>query len=214
MIHPDTELREVDAEVGLGVFATRPIPRGTITWVLDELDQRITPERMARLGRLYRPLVDRYAYLNGHGERILCWDIGRFMNHSCEANTISTGWDFDLAIRDIAPGEQITNDYALLNLEESFACACGSARCRRRVTSTPADWEALTPGFDEDVRAACGDAAPLPQPLWPWVRDKRAVRRAFLNPRLALSVGEHRFDPGLDPGREAPVASRHHLSRA
>lgn len=199
MIHPDTELRRVDARVGLGVFATRRIPRGTITWALDALDQRIDSQRLAALGRLYRPLVERYAYTNGHGERILCWDIGRFMNHSCEANTISTGWDFDLAIRDIEPGEQVTNDYTLLNLEESFPCACGSRRCRRVVSSTLADWEALTPRLDEDVRAACGAAASVEQPLWPWVREKRSVRRAFLDPRRALSVATHRFDPEKAP---------------
>lgn len=196
MIHPDTELRHVDHEIGLGVYATRLIPRGTITWVLDALDQRIAPERLASLGRLYRPLIDRYAYLNGHGERILCWDIGRFMNHSCDANTISTGWDFDLAIRDIQAGEQITNDYTLLNLEDSFPCACGAPGCRGTVSSRPCDWDALTPLLDERVREACSDAARVEQRLWPWVQQKRAVRRAFLNPRLALSVAEHRFDTG------------------
>lgn len=64
-------------------------------------------------------------------------------------------WDFDLAIGDIEPGEQLTNDYTLLNLEESFDCACGSSRCRGKVTSTLADWDALAPGFDEGVQWAC-----------------------------------------------------------
>lgn len=193
MIHPDTELRLADPVIGLGVFATRKIPCGTITWVLDALDQRIPPARLESLGRLYRPLIDRYAYLNGHGERVLCWDIGRFMNHSCDANTISTGWDFDLAIRDIEPGEQMTNDYTLLNLEEAFECACGSPRCRGTVESTRADWEALTPGFDEGVRAACVQARGLEQPLWAWVKNKTAIRRAFWNRQLVPSVAEHRF---------------------
>jgi hypothetical protein len=194
VIHPDSELRQVDPEIGLGVHATRLIPRGTITWVLDALDQRIAPERLESLGRLYRPLIDRYAYLNGRGERILCWDIGRFMNHACDANTISTGWDFDLAVRDIRAGEQITNDYALLNLEHAFRCACGADACRGTITSTPTDWDALTPQLDEHVRVACGDAARVAQPLWPWIQQKRAVRRAFIDPRRVRSVAEHRFD--------------------
>ena len=194
MIHPDTELRRVDPEIGLGVFATRPLPRGTITWALDDLDLRISATRLQKLGERYRPLIDRYAYLNGHGERILCWDIGRFMNHSCDANSISTGWDFDLAVRDIEAGEQITNDYALLNLEYSFECACDSARCRGVVSSTGPDWEALTPGLDGQVRTACRDAGRIEQPLWPWVRAKVSARRAFRDPSLALSVSKHRFD--------------------
>jgi hypothetical protein len=207
LIHPDTELRQADPVIGLGVFATRTIPCGTITWVLDALDQRIPPTRLESLGRLYRPLIDRYAYLNGHGERVLCWDIGRFMNHSCEANTISTGWDFDLAIRDIEPGEQITNDYTLLNLEESFDCACGSPCCRGKVTSTREDWDALAPRLDEGVRAACLKARGLEQPLWAWVKNKTAIRRAFRDPRLVPSVVDHRF-----VGDESMIESKRALA--
>jgi hypothetical protein len=36
VIHPATERRFLDSEPGYGVFATRPIPRGTIVWVLCE----------------------------------------------------------------------------------------------------------------------------------------------------------------------------------
>ena len=194
MIHPDTELREVDPVVGLGVFATRHLPKGTITWALDDLDQRIPETRLAALGRIYRPVIHRYAYVNGHGDRILCWDIGRFVNHSCNANSISTGWDFDLAVRDIEAGEQITNDYALLNLEAPFECACGEEGCRGLVSSTPAVWAALAPELDEKVRDVCRDAARVEQALWPWVRNKANARRAFRNPRLALSVTAHRYD--------------------
>ena len=39
MVHPDTELRFVSPAIGWGVFATRDIPTGTITWALDVLDQ-------------------------------------------------------------------------------------------------------------------------------------------------------------------------------
>lgn len=194
MIHPDTELRDAGPQVGLGVFATRRLPRGTILWALDALDQRIPAERLSQLGRLHRPLIDRYAYLNGHGDRILCWDFGRYMNHSCDANSISTGWDFDLAIRDIEAGEQITNDYALLNLDYAFACACGSPRCRGTVASTPGDWDALTPELDVKVRAACADAGRVDQVLWPLVHSKAEVRRAFRDPRKTPSVATHRFD--------------------
>lgn len=194
LIHPDTALRDAGPEVGLGVFATRPLPRGTITWALDALDQRITTQKLWGLGALYRPVIDRYAYLNGHGDRILCWDIGRFMNHSCDANSISTGWDFDIAIRDIEAGEQITNDYTLLNLDSTFDCACGSPCCRGRVSSTPEDWEALTPSLDVKVKAACGDALKVEQKLWPWVVHKASVEIAFRDPLQTPSVSEHRFD--------------------
>jgi hypothetical protein len=209
VIHPDTELRRVDERVGLGVFATRRLPRGTITWALDDLDQRIGADRLARLGPHYRVLVDRYAYLNGHGERILCWDIGRFMNHSCRANSISTGWDFDLAIRDIEAGEEITNDYALLNLDHSFECGCGAPECRGTVCSTGEEWDLLTPRLDAEVREACVEAGRVEQTLWPFVRGKAAVRKAFREPTRALSVAAHRFDAiPVESGRRAAAGRR------
>ena len=43
MIHPDTELRFINREIGFGVVATRLIRRGTIIWVRDELDQVLPP---------------------------------------------------------------------------------------------------------------------------------------------------------------------------
>ncbi len=208
MIHPDTELRDAGHDIGLGVFATKKLPRGTITWALDALDQRIPTQKLWSLGALYRPVIDRYAYLNGHGDRILCWDIGRFMNHSCGANSISTGWDFDIAIRDIEAGEQITNDYTLLNLDSSFECACGVPYCRGVVTSSPEDWDAITPTLDVRVRAACADAGKIDQPLWPWVENKEAVQAAFGDPTRTPSVADHRFD-ALRPRSEVLAASGH-----
>jgi hypothetical protein len=48
MIHPDTELRYVNDIIGYGVFATRLIPRGTITWVQDELYQVFPLQKLAQ----------------------------------------------------------------------------------------------------------------------------------------------------------------------
>ena len=39
VLHPSSELRYINPSIGYGVFATRFIPKGTITWVFDELDQ-------------------------------------------------------------------------------------------------------------------------------------------------------------------------------
>ena len=38
MIHPHTEPRHTGTDVGLGVFATALIPRGTIVYVMDSLE--------------------------------------------------------------------------------------------------------------------------------------------------------------------------------
>src|SRR5882762_139189 len=116
MIHPHTELRFAGPHIGWGVFATRPIPRGTITWALDALDQRFTDAQIAALPTAARQQLDIYSFINSHGLHVLCWDHARFVNHSCAANCLSVGYDFELAIRDIAAGEELTDDYGTFNL--------------------------------------------------------------------------------------------------
>jgi hypothetical protein len=207
MIHPNSELRHVNDKIGVGVFATRDIPRGTIVWVMDELDQRISPARVQDLGPRYEALLERYAYLGPAGERILCWDLARYVNHSCDANAVSTGWDFDVAVRDIAAGEEISNDYGALNLERSFACHCGAGACRRVVR--PDDFERLADAWDTRVREAYPDLLRVVQPLWKWVPQKRRVSAAARDLRRLPSVRQHRFAAVPIPraGRLARIAT-------
>jgi hypothetical protein len=191
MIHPDTRLDHASDTIGLGVFATCPIPRGTILWALDDLDQRLTPVRVRRLGERYRALLDRYAFFNAEGEQVVCWDIARFVNHHCEANAISTGWHFDIAVRDIAAGDEICNDYGALNLEESFTCHCGSPACRRDIQ--PVDFDRYSDAWDVLVRDAFPHVTRVPQPLWDFVSPKRLVVAAARDPRRAPSIRRHRL---------------------
>lgn len=136
MIHPDTRVAHVGVEVGVGVVATRYIPRGTITWVRDALDRRLEGPWVAALPKAYAPLIDRYTFADGKGGHILCWDHARLMNHACEATCLGTDFGFEVAAREIAPGEQLTCDYATLHLrpDEALDCRCGSAACRGRIT--------------------------------------------------------------------------------
>jgi hypothetical protein len=190
MIHPDTRLGHASDAIGLGVFATKPIPRGTILWALDDLDQRLSPVRVRRLGPRYEALLDRYAFFNAEGEQVVCWDIARFVNHNCEANAISTGWHFDIAVRDIAAGEEICNDYGALNLEESFTCHCDSAVCRGTIH--PEDFDRHADRWDVLVRAAFPQVTHVAQPLWDFVSPKRLVVAAARDPRRAPSIRRHR----------------------
>jgi hypothetical protein len=197
MIHPDTRLGHRSDEIGLGVFATRPIPKGTVLWALDDLDQRLSPVRVRRLGPRYHALLDRYAFVNAESERVLCSDIARFVNHSCEANAISTGWHFDVAVRDVAAGEEICNDYGALNLDESFTCHCGSRICRGTIH--PEDFDRLWEGWDAQVRAAFPFVTKVPQPLWDLVSPKRQIVASARDPRRAPSIRSHRVRTPLQP---------------
>jgi uncharacterized protein len=63
--------------------------------------------------------------------------VGYYINHSCEPNVLN-----NVAWRDIAPGEEVTCDYASAEADPNWVlepCLCGSALCRGRVTGN--DWK-------------------------------------------------------------------------
>lgn len=65
---------------------------------------------------------------------------GRHGNHSCDPNLRMEGAFRVVAVRDIAPGEELTIDYALHTTDPAWqmACQCGAARCRRTIRGD--DW--------------------------------------------------------------------------
>lgn len=197
MIHPQTELRRVDDVIGLGVFATAFIPKGTIVWALDALDQRLDGARAASLDPGYAPILDRYAFTNARGEHVLCWDLARFVNHSCAATCLSPGFDFEIAVRDIQAGEELTDDYGSLNLTEDFPCRCGSPACRGTVR--PDDMSRLALTWDRRLRAAFRSLLSVPQPLWWLVAAKDEVEAAVREPRRIPSIRRHAFDAAAAP---------------
>lgn len=168
MIHPDVELRFIDAEIGFGVFATRFIPQGTIVWVLDDLDQILTPQRIAALDPDRRAVVDRYAYRDPSGNFVLCWDLGRYVNHSFCATCVGTAYDLELAARDIHPGEQVTDDYGTLNLEVPFAARAEAGS--DRTTVLPSDLVTYAADYDRIALRALRFYERVRQPLAHLVR--------------------------------------------
>jgi hypothetical protein len=177
MIHPATELRHVNDIIGYGVFATAFIPAGTITWVRDALDQILTSEQAAKLPAPYHPILDKYTFADASGRLVLCWDHARFINHSCEATCLSPGFEFEIAIRDLQPGEELTDDYGTLNLHEEFACACNSPRCRQIIR--PDDMERLAGAWDALLEPPFRRLRKLPQPLWPFLKVHEAVEQVL-----------------------------------
>ncbi len=150
---------------------------GTVTWAGDPLDQIIPSASLTRLPEMLSAQVHRYSYLNGRGDRILCWDHGRFVNHSCAATCLSPGFDFEIAVRDIQADEEITDDYGTLNLEEPFDCLCGSSHCRHRVM--PDDPVRHAPQWDAQIARAFPAVAKVAQPLWDLVVEKTAVEQVL-----------------------------------
>ena len=177
MLHPHTELRFIDPTMGYGIFATRFIQKGTITWVRDDLDQTFSPEHFARFSPRERAALDRYSFVDKRGDYVLCWDHARFMNHACEATCLSPGYGFEIAVRDVEAGEELTDDYGTLNIDVAFACRCGSSRCRREIR--PDDLLAHGDRWDALIARSFSQLPLVEQPLWDLVREKDDLARAL-----------------------------------
>ncbi|MCA1751047.1 MAG: SET domain-containing protein [Cryomorphaceae bacterium] len=162
MIHPDTELQFINEDIGYGVVAKSFIPKGTVTWVLDKFDRTFDPKTVEKFDPVYRNIVDTYCYRNNLGQYVLCWDHPRFVNHSFRSNCLTTAYDFEIAVRDIAPGEQLTDDYGYLNIDVPFKPVDEGTR---RKTVYPDDLLRYHRRWDLLLKNALERAPDLPQPL-------------------------------------------------
>jgi SET domain-containing protein len=118
-----------------GCYTTAPIRKGAR--VVEYTGPRI---QKAEADRLYEdsPIT----YLFGIGSRSTVIDghgAAMFLNHSCDPNCETdevNGRVWILAIRDIAPGEELTYDYCLYDGDEDeAACNCGTPACRKTMYS-------------------------------------------------------------------------------
>ncbi|MFV8225564.1 SET domain-containing protein [Christiangramia aquimixticola] len=120
MMHPHTRLEWINDKKGFGVIATQMIPKGTITWVQDQLDIVFLQKDADELNPITREAFEKYSFRNSAGEYILCWDLAKYVNHSFKSNCLSTAYNFEIAVRDIQIGEELTDDYGYLNISEEF----------------------------------------------------------------------------------------------
>jgi uncharacterized protein len=134
---------------GYGVFALRAIAKGAR--IVEYLGERISH---AEADRRYEDheAGDNHTFLFSV-DRGLVIDAGvdgneaRFINHSCQPNcesVIEHRRVFIEAIREIAPGEELSYDYQIgrergdpPNVDEIYACRCGSRQCRGTMLWPP-----------------------------------------------------------------------------
>ncbi|MGD9950579.1 MAG: SET domain-containing protein [Desulfobulbus sp.] len=172
MIHPHTEVRFINESKGKGLVATTPIPLGTITWVRDALDREITPAELAGYEEKYQDILLTYSFRNQQGNYIFCWDNGRFLNHSFHPNCCLTAYGLELAIRDIAPGEELTNDYGYFNIIEPFEPFGAAAEEGKRNVVRPDDLNHYAQIWDQQLIQAFPHLTAVAQPLRPFVDDR------------------------------------------
>jgi SET domain-containing protein len=122
------------ARCGLGIFAAKSFAAGEIVIIDEDGDYygQIFSYRELRahgygLENTVQVGLDAFKLPNGN--------IDDFTNHSCDPNTgirLTEKGMIVLAVRAIAPNEELTYDYSthLNNPYESFRCRCGALCCR------------------------------------------------------------------------------------
>ncbi len=169
MIHPHTELRLVNDIVGYGVFATELIPEGSITYIRDSLELEITAAAFAQYAPLLQEKIERFSFIDQNGTRVVSWDLAKYVNHCCQCNTMSTGYGFEIAIRDIQPNEQITDEYGIFNMTEKMSLRCEKPGCRGSVSAE--DFDQYYPQWDEKIKKSLSQFKKVEQPLMPLMDD-------------------------------------------
>lgn len=98
---------------GIGLFTKEAIPRGTLVWRFTEgVDLELTQEQLDQLTPVERAHIQHYCYFCRESMRyVLCADDARFFNHSMTPNCMSLDDGTTVAAHDIAPKEELTDDY-------------------------------------------------------------------------------------------------------
>jgi hypothetical protein len=97
---------------GFGLIAHEFIPKGTVTWrLVPGVDVILSDKELEVLPNPVQDQIRYYSFFHPDLKRhILSADDDRFTNHSDDANQKFCG-DHAIAIRDIAPGEELTDNY-------------------------------------------------------------------------------------------------------
>ena len=124
---PRDEAYEVRrTRTGLGLFATKPIPKGKR--IIEYFGPLVPNEKVEKSNGKYFFGVNTKWSIDGSGRR----NTARYINHSCQPNAETTVsnrrrvWIW--ARRNIKPGEEITYDYGKEYFEgiiEPIGCKCG-----------------------------------------------------------------------------------------
>lgn len=187
MMHPDTEIRFINEKIGYGVVATKLIPTGTITWVQDDLDQIFTPAEVEKMHSKSQEMLEKYSFRNNKGNFVLCWDLAKYVNHSFKSNCLSTAYDFEIAVRDIHPGEELTDDYGYLNISEPFEAEDEGAS---RKTVFPDDLPHFYEIWDEKIAHAFQFFQDVEQPIQNLLSDEvqRKLQKVLLKQQPLDSI--------------------------
>jgi len=133
---PGIAIRQLTT-TGWAAFAERVLPAGSLvatfggdTATVAQL-VHVDPDRVSRTIQ-----IDEDCFLVG--PKIA--EPGDFVNHSCAPNCGMRNATQVVTMREIAPGEELTFDYAMTDTApyDEFACKCSTPQCRGAVRAS--DW--------------------------------------------------------------------------
>lgn len=105
-----TCIGESDAS-GIGLFAGEAILEGTRMWVFDgRVDKFYSKYDLSGMPCAALAMLTHYGQFTDTGDLLLCGDDARFANHS-ETPSMLNMETFAIAARDLAQGDEITEDY-------------------------------------------------------------------------------------------------------
>lgn len=161
MIIPWTRIKWISDQKGYGLIATKAIPKGTVSFVQDELDIVIPTNHLTKINPHLSEFVEKYSYEDHLGNRVISWDFGKYMNHDDNANTLTTGYGFEVVVRDIHPGEEVTDDYRIFSTHHDTNFAMDRAQSKK-LQLLP---KSLLDQWDEHILSALKESGGVEQPL-------------------------------------------------
>jgi SET domain-containing protein len=130
-INPIDEYTEIKTSNihGLGLFAKKKISKGTIWWyarpqdvliITKEQFQKLDSSKKTSSMKVFMDTLLTYSYYERDLDALIfCLDNSRFVNHSMNANSGASDDENGfcaMALMDIFPGEEITEDYSKYTL--------------------------------------------------------------------------------------------------
>lgn len=136
---PKTEVRGSEID-GRGVFARNRIAQGEV--VLVKGGHIFDGSQLKEIGKTLGPAeiqIDEDLYIGPVSQEEREGAM-LFLNHSCDPNVGVKGQIIFVAMRDIEPGEELTQDWAMTDDDDStnMTCNCGRPNCRGAITGK--DW--------------------------------------------------------------------------
>ncbi len=126
----DFELRVGKSATGKGLFATKPIPKGSC--IIEYTGKTVKPEDVEKINSRYLFEIDEGYTVNEN----VPTNKARYINHSCKPNCEADGPKghvYILTLRNIKTGEEITYDYGEEYFDEYIKpVGCRCVKCSKK----------------------------------------------------------------------------------